>query len=100
MSVTFFEPLPCTAGYGDTTYRPGTDVSTAPATNTKARCTSSPGTGINVRGSANAPEGGPVPEPFEPGSALLPDTSHSTTGATATPRADGMAGLLGLGSGS
>ncbi|WP_406144098.1 MCE family protein [Streptomyces sp. NBC_01012] len=100
MSVTFFEPLPCTAGYGATTYRPGTDVSTAPATNTEARCASSPGTGINVRGSANAPRGGPVPEPFEPGSGLLPDTSRGTTGATGTPRADGMAGLLGLGSGS
>ncbi|MEU0303968.1 MlaD family protein [Streptomyces sp. NPDC006175] len=100
MSVTFFEPLPCTAGYGSTTYRPGTDVSAAPAANTRARCTSSPGSGINVRGSANAPKGGPVPEPFTPGSGLLPDTPGSTTGKTTVPRADGMAGLLGLGGGS
>ena len=64
MSVTFFEPLPCTAGYGGTTYRNGLDTSAAPAVNTKARCASSPGSGINVRGSANAPKGGPVPEPF------------------------------------
>ncbi|KDQ70777.1 MCE family protein [Streptomyces halstedii] len=104
MSVTFFEPLPCTSGYGGTTYRTGTDLSAAPAVNTAARCASGPGTGINVRGSANAPKGAPVPQPAEPGSLFagtggtgLPGALGATgeTGRTA----DGMAGLLGLGGG-
>ncbi|MDK0523363.1 MlaD family protein [Streptomyces sp. ML-6] len=106
MSVTFFEPLPCTAGYGGTTYRNGLDTTPGPAVNTKARCTSSPGTGINVRGSANAPKGGPVPEPARPGSMLLGNgTTNRLPGALGVapdpaPATDGMAGLLGLGRGS
>ncbi|WP_327371389.1 MlaD family protein [Streptomyces sp. NBC_01217] len=105
MSVTFFEPLPCTAGYGSTVYRNGLDTSAGPPVNTKARCASSPGTGINVRGSANAPKGGPVPEPAKPGSMLLgPGSADRLPGALgvtgdASPPADGMAGLLGLGQG-
>ncbi|MFJ9055268.1 MCE family protein [Streptomyces sp. NBC_00111] len=105
MSVTFFEPLPCTAGYGSTTYRPGKDLSAAPAVNTGARCASSPGSGINVRGSANAPGGGGVPEPAVPGSLLtggdgtrLPGALGAGTDSAGT--ADGMAGLLGLGGGA
>ncbi|MGW3580164.1 MCE family protein [Streptomyces rubiginosohelvolus] len=97
MSVTFFEPLPCTAGYGGTVYRNGLDTSAGPAVNTAARCTSSPGTGINVRGSANAPKGGPVPKPAVPGSMKLPG---AVDGAASQPPAAGMAGLLGLGGGS
>ncbi|MFJ2897125.1 MCE family protein [Streptomyces sp. NPDC087218] len=103
MSVTFFEPLPCTAGYGGTTYRNGLDTTPGPAVNTKARCTSSPGTGINVRGSANAPKGGPVPEPARPGSMLLGNgTANRLPGALGVapdpaPATAGMAGLLGLG---
>ncbi|MEU8675170.1 MlaD family protein [Streptomyces sp. NPDC048560] len=104
MSVTFFEPLPCTAGYGGTTYRNGLDTGPAPSVNTNARCTSSPGTGINVRGSANAPKGGPVPEPVKPGTlpgsgagSLLPGALGASSGTgTGT---EGMAGLLGLGGG-
>ncbi|WDG27527.1 MlaD family protein [Streptomyces sp. CA-278952] len=99
MSVTFFEPLPCTAGYGGTVYRNGLNTSDGPAVNTAARCTSSPGTGINVRGSANAPRGGPVPKPAVPGSMKLPGTADGGS-ATAQPPAEGMAGLLGLGGGS
>ncbi|MFH9296944.1 MCE family protein [Streptomyces sp. NPDC017520] len=99
MSVTFFEPLPCTAGYGGTVYRNGLNTSDGPAVNTAARCTSSPGTGINVRGSANAPQGGPVPKPAVPGSMKLPGTPDGGS-ATAQPPAEGMAGLLGLGGGS
>ncbi|MGW1294478.1 MCE family protein [Streptomyces sp. NPDC002533] len=99
MSVTFFEPLPCTAGYGGTVYRNGLDTSAGPAVNTAARCTSSPGTGINVRGSANAPKGGPVPKPAVPGSMKLPGTVAGAA-APAPPPAEGMAGLLGLGGGS
>ncbi|MFF4078092.1 MCE family protein [Streptomyces sp. NPDC001777] len=106
MSVTFFEPLPCTAGYGGTTYRNGLDTTPGPAVNTRARCTSSPGTGINVRGSANAPKGGPVPEPARPGSMLLGNgTANRLPGALGVapdpaPATAGMAGLLGLGRGS
>ncbi|MEU1346597.1 MlaD family protein [Streptomyces sp. NPDC005795] len=105
MSVTFFEPLPCTAGYGGTTYRNGLDVTAGPATNTRARCTSSPGTGINVRGSANAPKGGALPPPARPGSMLLTDASQDRlpgalgVAADTGPAAEGMAGLLGLGQG-
>lgn len=99
MSVTFFEPLPCTAGYGGTVYRNGLNTSDGPAVNTAARCTSSPGTGINVRGSANAPKGGPVPKPAVPGSMKLPGTVD-TGSASAQPPTEGMAGLLGLGGGS
>lgn len=92
MSVTFFEPLPCTSGYGSTTYRNGLDTSPATALNTKARCASPPGSGINVRGSANAPSGGPVPDPARPGSAL--------PGALGLPAVEGspadLGGLLGL----
>ncbi|MFB6817227.1 MCE family protein [Streptomyces sp. NPDC056347] len=103
MSVTFFEPLPCTAGYGGTTYRAGLDTTAGPPVNTKARCTSSPGTGINVRGSANAPKGGAVPAPAKPGSMLLGDGGADrlpgALGVTGrAPRGgDTMAGLLGLG---
>ncbi|MEU5284969.1 MlaD family protein [Streptomyces sp. NPDC020755] len=99
MSVTFFEPLPCTAGYGGTVYRNGLNTSDGPAVNTAARCTSSPGTGINVRGSANAPRGGPVPKPAVPGSMKLPGKADGGS-ATAQPPTEGMAGLLGLGGGS
>ncbi|MEU0100166.1 MlaD family protein [Streptomyces sp. NPDC006267] len=99
MSVTFFEPLPCTAGYGGTVYRNGLDTSDGPAVNTAARCTSAPGTGVNVRGSANAPKGGPVPKPAVPGSMKLPGAVGGEA-TTAGPPAEGMAGLLGLGGGS
>ncbi|MFE9699854.1 MCE family protein [Streptomyces sp. NPDC006270] len=99
MSVTFFEPLPCTAGYGGTVYRNGLDTSDGPAVNTAARCTSAPGTGVNVRGSANAPQGGPVPKPAVPGSMKLPGAVGGDA-TTAGPPAEGMAGLLGLGGGS
>jgi phospholipid/cholesterol/gamma-HCH transport system substrate-binding protein len=92
MSVTFFEPLPCTAGYGSTTYRNGLDTSPTTALNTKARCASPPSSGKNVRGSANAPSGGPVPDPVRPGPAL--------PGALGLPTVPGspadLGGLLGL----
>ncbi|TDD13508.1 MCE family protein, partial [Actinomadura sp. KC06] len=64
--TTFFNPQPCTRGYGGTHYRNGLDLSPAPAFNTRARCTEPPGRGINVRGTANAPRKG-VPAPARPG---------------------------------
>ncbi|MCQ4211129.1 MULTISPECIES: MCE family protein [Streptomyces] len=94
MAVTFFKPLPCTAGYAGTPHRLGTDLSAAPALNTGARCTASPSSGINVRGSANAPRGGAVPKPARPGALSLPALDDTA----ATP-SSGMAGLLGLSGG-
>jgi phospholipid/cholesterol/gamma-HCH transport system substrate-binding protein len=57
MALTFFDPLPCTAGYGGTKVRNGLDTSAQPPLNTAAQCAASPGTGSEVRGSANAPSG-------------------------------------------
>lgn len=68
MVTTFFDPLPCTSGYGGTRYRDGLDVSPGPGLNTSARCALPPSSGVNVRGSANAPRG-PVPSPARPGTA-------------------------------
>ncbi|MFC6882699.1 MULTISPECIES: MCE family protein [Actinomadura] len=64
---TFFNPQPCTRGYGGTEYRNGkTDLGPAPF-NSSAHCAESPASGINVRGSANAPRKG-VPPAARPGS--------------------------------
>ncbi|MET9440976.1 MlaD family protein [Streptomyces sp. NPDC006610] len=107
LAVTFFKPLPCTAGYGGTRYRNGLDLGTAPALNTGASCTAPAASGVNVRGSANAPRGGPVPAPARPGS-LPSGSSRAGTGAPAASlpgalalpgtggsiRPDGLAGLL------
>ncbi|WP_030859603.1 MCE family protein [Streptomyces sp. NRRL S-37] len=87
MAVTFFAPLPCTDGYGATRYRNGLDLGTAPALNTGAACTAPAAGGSNVRGSANAPKGGAVPEPARPGS--LP------SGSGGTPAKEGTAALPG-----
>ncbi|MEY9488784.1 phospholipid/cholesterol/gamma-HCH transport system substrate-binding protein [Streptomyces calvus] len=111
MAVTFFQPLPCTTGYGGTRYRNGLDLGTAPALNTGAACTAPAASGSNVRGSANAPKGGAVPEPARPGS--LPSGSggapkgggEALPGALALPGQDGeapadLAGLLAPATGS
>ncbi|GAA4762205.1 MlaD family protein [Streptomyces sanyensis] len=103
LSVTFFEPLPCTAGYQDTAYRNGLDTGPAPV-NTRARCTAPASTGTGVRGSAHAPDGGGVPDPARPG--VLPDPGRPGTEAAPLPGVlglpaltegpTGMRGLLGL----
>ncbi|MDT3397037.1 MlaD family protein [Streptomyces sp. B1866] len=93
MSVTFFQPLPCTAGYGGTRYRNGLDTSPGPV-NTQARCLSSPGTGKLVRGSANAPRGG-VPVPARPGSLLSGDSAAGGGGGGGASRS-ALPGALGL----
>jgi phospholipid/cholesterol/gamma-HCH transport system substrate-binding protein len=67
MALTFFSPLPCTAGYGGTTYRNGLDTAPGPPLNTAASCRAPASSGVNVRGSANAPYGGGVPSPARPG---------------------------------
>jgi len=68
METTFFDPLPCTTGYGGTSYRNGLDVSPGAPLNTSAFCGLRPSTGVDVRGSANAPSGG-LPTAAKPGSA-------------------------------
>jgi phospholipid/cholesterol/gamma-HCH transport system substrate-binding protein len=80
MALTFFNPLPCTAGYGGTTYRNGLNTSPSPPLNTNARCTARASSGVGVRGSAHAPSAG-VPAAATPGS------------VTATPVTTGPAGL-------
>ncbi len=71
MALTFFSPLPCTAGYGGTVYRNGLDTSPAPPLNTSASCTLPASSGVDVRGSAHAPSGGGVPAAAQPGLATL-----------------------------
>ncbi|BBA96997.1 putative mce5F Mce family protein [Actinacidiphila reveromycinica] len=84
MAVTFFSPLPCTSGYGGTTYRNGLDTSPpATAFNTAARCTAPASSGTDVRGSAHAPGGGGVPAPAQPGSVLPTTTQAATAGSPA-----------------
>ncbi|MGH1562161.1 MlaD family protein [Mumia sp. DW29H23] len=58
LATTFFDPLPCTSGYGGTTKRPGTDASTGKPFNTKAKCTAAPSSGTNVRGPNALPKSG------------------------------------------
>ncbi len=71
VALTFFNPLPCTAGYQGTKIRNGLDTSPGPPLNTSARCTSPASSGTDVRGSANAPPGGGVPPAASPGIAGL-----------------------------
>lgn len=107
MALTFFDPLPCTSGYA-TTYRNGLDTSPSPALDTAARCTMPASSGVQVRGSANAPDGGGVPPAASAGTFALAGPPQDTTARAALPGAlglpalpagpDGMDGLLGLGS--
>ncbi|RNL62427.1 MCE family protein [Nocardioides marmoriginsengisoli] len=50
VQLSFFNPLPCVQGYEGTTMRPGLDTSPGKPFNTKAGCTMSPSSGVNVRG--------------------------------------------------
>lgn len=56
LSLTFFDPLPCTQGYQGTQYRDGLDVSAGPPLNVHAQCTLPAGSDTGVRGSQNVPE--------------------------------------------
>lgn len=98
MVTTFFDPLPCTRGYGGTTYRNGFETSAA-GLNTSARCTMPASTGVNVRGPQNAPKGGNVPA-AQPGS--LARNRSDLPGALGLPslpeRTVDMGALLGVGS--
>jgi phospholipid/cholesterol/gamma-HCH transport system substrate-binding protein len=53
---TFFDPLPCTQGYGGTKVRTGLDTAGNPPLNTAAGCTAM--TGTDLRGSPHSPTAG------------------------------------------
>ena len=55
LAQTYFDPLPCTSGYGGTDVRPGLDTGEGRPFNTDAGCTASPSTGTDVRGPGAAP---------------------------------------------
>lgn len=55
LAQTYFDPLPCTSGYGGTTVRPGLDTGAGQPFNTNAGCTVEPSSGTNVRGPKSAP---------------------------------------------
>jgi phospholipid/cholesterol/gamma-HCH transport system substrate-binding protein len=71
VALTFFDPLPCTAGYGGTTYLNGLNTEPNAPLNTSAYCASPASSGIDVRGSANAPSFGGVPPAAQSGIAQL-----------------------------
>jgi len=97
VALTFFNPLPCTAGYGGTVYRNGLDLSPSPPLNTGAKCTLPASSGVNVRGSAHAPSGGAVPPATRPGSSSATRLSGQATRAAALPSESAdMSQLLGL----
>jgi phospholipid/cholesterol/gamma-HCH transport system substrate-binding protein len=50
MIPTFFDPLPCTAGYGGTTMHSGTDTTSSGPLNLAAGCSSTSPAGTNVLG--------------------------------------------------
>jgi phospholipid/cholesterol/gamma-HCH transport system substrate-binding protein len=97
--LDFFDPMPCTAGYQGTTERAGNDLTNS-APNTQAYCALPPQSGVDVRGSNNAPFGGVPQQVAVPG-------STGSTGGAATGPAGGLggagiapttlAGLLGIG---
>jgi len=71
LALTFFDPLPCTAGYGGTVYLNGLDTSPDAPLNAGAYCAEPASSGVDVRGSAHAPSGGAVPPAAQPGMAQL-----------------------------
>ena len=89
LTLTFFDPLPCSAGYGGTTYRNGLD--TSPGTfNSAAGCTMPASSGVDVRGSANAPYGGGVPTPATSGETEVNPLAGQDSGTS-------LSQLLGIG---
>ncbi|QNE19043.1 MCE family protein [Kribbella qitaiheensis] len=81
--VLGFSPPACRAGYGGTTWRVPQDT-TDKAANTKAGCTASPGSGIDVRGSQNKPA---------PSSRTLNRTGYGVGYDPATGDAGGTGGM-------
>ncbi|HWD81988.1 MAG TPA: MCE family protein, partial [Kribbella sp.] len=81
--VVGLSPPACRPGYGGTDKRVPQDVTNTPA-NTKAGCTASPSSGINVRGSQNKPA---------PSSRYLNRTGYGVGYDPATGQAGGSGGM-------
>ncbi len=60
LAQTYFDPLPCTTGYGGTTVRPGLEESGGKPFNLEAGCSLSPSSGANVRGPKSVKSAPPV----------------------------------------
>lgn len=56
LAQAYFDPTPCTSGYGGTAVREGLETSKGQPFNTKAGCTVSPSSGTNVRGPKSVPK--------------------------------------------
>jgi phospholipid/cholesterol/gamma-HCH transport system substrate-binding protein len=80
---TFFNPSECTDGYGGAGQPDSTNTAPVPM-NTSASCTSSPASGVDVRGSANSPHGGGLPPlanpPAGPWVSVAPTSLNSLLG--------------------
>lgn len=76
LAQTYFDPLPCTSGYGGTTVRPGLDTSTGRPFNTNAGCTVAPSSGTNVRG----PKSAPLPKAAVAARVSVPDSMGDLMG--------------------
>lgn len=87
LSVTFFDPLPCTSGYRGTVRRSADDLSAGQPLNTSAGCLSGAGSGTDVRGSQNAPA--LASDQSWLGNLIHPDSSPNAPNS--------LAGLLGVG---
>lgn len=55
LAQTYFDPLPCTSGYGGTDVRRGLETADGKPFNLKAGCTAKPSSGANVRGPGAVP---------------------------------------------
>lgn len=60
LAQTYFDPLPCTSGYGGTPVRPGLEESAGRDFNLDAGCSLSPSSGVNVRGPKSVKSAPPV----------------------------------------
>jgi len=83
---TFFNPLPCTAGYQGTTLRRGTAVTPSPPLNTSASCAQPPAGG-ELRGSRYAPYVASVSTVTSILNSIFGDSTQNTTST--------LAGLMG-----
>ena len=96
--LDFFDPMPCTKGYEGTTQRPGNAVSDNTAVNYNAYCALPAQSGVDVRGSNNAPFAGVPQEVSVPGSSTGSGGGSTSgiplTGTALSPAS--LATLLGL----
>lgn len=92
--LDFFDPMPCTKGYEGTKERAGNDVAGNPEPNRNAYCALPPESGVDVRGSNNAPFAG-VPQEVP-----VPSTTSGSDGSGGSPILSldptSLAALLGL----